>query len=106
MDSSHLVATNEEFKSFVKLPIELRLEVWRFSFPGSRRLEIQERYNPWAICGRQTGAIVSAKSHVPLVTLYINQESRKETQKHYRLLFHKNNREIILPKLEYGNFSD
>ena len=102
MDPFMPVASNEpEFICFAKLPLELRLKAWRLSFPSSRWLEIHERYSPWPISGRQTGAILSAKNHNLPTTLRVNQESRKETQKHYRLLFHKNRQEIVLPKLDY-----
>jgi len=60
----------ETFHPFKSLPIELRLQIWRFCFPPSREMPLfpalPSRMNP--------------------VTLHINQESRNETLVYYRLI--------------------
>jgi len=38
---------SNEFEPFAKLPPELRLEIWRLSFPYSRKFEIQEYRPRW-----------------------------------------------------------
>jgi hypothetical protein len=75
------------FEKFPELPREIRLLVWRSTFPDPRIVELQEGHNPTGyFMGRYTKrSWVSPVS--PPNTLWINHESRTETLRHYRLAF-------------------
>jgi hypothetical protein len=62
------------FTYFPKLALELRLMIWRAAFPRGRKVKIGAQLNYGTYYGPP----------VPL-TLMINQESRKETLRHYLL---------------------
>ena len=66
--------TLAKFTLFSNLPAEIRLKIWRTTFPPPRRVEF--------------GAIdpdhpLITKPPPPPVTLFVNQENRAETRKHY-----------------------
>jgi hypothetical protein len=76
------------FTLFPNLPIEVRLKIWKFSFPTGRRvalpflpktspLEMNVTFEP------------DDGSGLP-VTLYINKEGREETLKHHSILLRSN----------------
>ncbi|KAK0104386.1 hypothetical protein ONS95_004680 [Cadophora gregata] len=76
---------NDRFTCFSSLPTEIRLSIWRFAFPRGRLMNIDELVMAWFIVmdadRRRTCGI--EKSRVLPSTLYVNQESRQETFKHY-----------------------
>ena len=65
------------FILFPQLPLEIRLMIWRESFPGPRRIDIKLGQFP-----RQTSGLCR-----PVISLKINQESRSETLKCYHIVF-------------------
>ncbi|CZT03546.1 uncharacterized protein RAG0_10265 [Rhynchosporium agropyri] len=80
----------KSFDCFKKLPMELRLMVWRLSFPRDRLVDMNEivhvdmdhfrRGLPEPDCEISRGT----ERNCPFpATLHINQESRKETLNHY-----------------------
>ncbi|KAG4437338.1 hypothetical protein IFR05_007190 [Cadophora sp. M221] len=83
----------EEFIVFPKLPLEVRLMIWRFAFPPGRHAILDlntfahlhvARYGEAPDERRRFGI----ESHCPLPkTLYINSESRCETLRHYCVLY-------------------
>jgi hypothetical protein len=74
-------ATFESFTLFPKLPVEVRLKIWRLSFPNNRKLELHfVIINPFDI-------LLAAVSTNP-AALYVNQESREETLRFYEEAFH------------------
>jgi hypothetical protein len=64
------------FTCFPKLPIELRLMIWRAAFPRGRMVEIDFQEDHCVYSGPPLPS-----------TLMINQESRKETLRHYLLYY-------------------
>jgi hypothetical protein len=64
------------FTCFPKLPLELRLMIWRAVFPRGRMVEIEAQLNSFDYDGPPVPS-----------TLMINQESRKETLRHYLLYY-------------------
>jgi len=76
-------ATFESFTLFPKLPIEVRLKIWRLAFPTNRKLELH------FVTINQFDILLAAVSSNP-VTLYVNQESREETLRFYEEAFHGN----------------
>ena len=75
--SSEPLAT---FTLFPKLPIELRLKIWRASFPRGREVNFAA-VRPNA---SREDEVTSMEDDSPLpATLSVNRESRHETLKHY-----------------------
>ncbi|PVH80006.1 hypothetical protein DL98DRAFT_588787 [Cadophora sp. DSE1049] len=76
------------FTLFVNLPLELRLTIWRKTFPDGRLVDIAEWEGP---PGQQNATqlvfTIYANQHFPLpIALRIHCESREETLKHYHIL--------------------
>ncbi|KAM3069508.1 hypothetical protein ACMFMF_008725 [Clarireedia jacksonii] len=73
---NHTPGGLEKFTLFPLLPAELRLEIWRQSFPTSRTIVLTPTPRP------------SEASSAPLpVTLSVCGESRAETLRHYTILY-------------------
>lgn len=74
-----LLSPIRAFTLFLKLPIELRLAIWHFTFPPPGDIYIGERWVPyrWPTSGPPVRIIP--------VTLWVNRESRMETLEHYCL---------------------
>jgi len=84
-----------EFTLFPKLPIEIRLKIWRNIFPRGKMVHLGDEYILRSIgCSRLTFGTsqqpptpfypVRVEIETPLpVTLRINSESRNETLRHY-----------------------
>ena len=81
LDVQPRAATFESFTLFPKLPIEVRLKIWRLAFPTNRKLELH------FVIINQFDILLAAVSSNP-VTLYVNQESREETLRFYEEAFH------------------
>jgi len=72
---------SKTFTRFPNLPIELRLMIWRHAFPPSRRIKI------YYFEEMEMGSTVEL-GILPLpFTLHVNSESRRETLKHYCVVF-------------------
>jgi hypothetical protein len=73
-----------QFACFPKLPIELRLVIWRFTFPASRKVNINAGQQN-VFCSRDRfSKKMRLHTNQPLpMSLFICQESRIETLKHY-----------------------
>ena len=88
-------------------PIELRLKSWKLPFPNDRRVELDEYVPPWETCILWDDAkpitILQAKPSAP-AALQVNMESRQETQKYYKLLFHKDREELVLDDITIKPF--
>lgn len=67
------------FTCFSKLPPELRIKIWRFTFPGQRLVEVRRHVTPM-------GFKFLTPAPVP-VALHINAESRHEAMKVFTLCF-------------------
>jgi hypothetical protein len=81
-DNPHSEAL-EEFTPFPKLPIELRLRIWKFTLPGPRILEV-------AYCEAGSDSDMPEKFGVatrPPVALRVCRESRREASRFYTLSF-------------------
>ena len=76
----------ETFDLFPKLPIELRLKIWKLSFPIGRHITF-----PFLKPANYILPPFEDRSEFP-VTLRINHESRTETLKNYSVVFHGNSR--------------
>lgn len=79
----------DTFTLFPKLPLELRLKVWRFCFPKSREILIgingSERYGNYA-----DDKVHELQRDISLpITLHICAESREETLRKYCLVWWK-----------------
>lgn len=74
-------AALETFTPFPKLPLELRLKVWRSTFIP-RTVEVELTYT---LVGKE---VLITLTENP-TTLWVNRESRSETLQHYSLLFAK-----------------
>lgn len=71
------------FELFADLPAELRLQIWRYTFPAARNVNIK-----MAIKENGFGGWVSTNaSQTPPIALRICQESRQEALRHYVLSF-------------------
>jgi hypothetical protein len=69
---------------FRKIPIEIRLQIYRLLFPGSRQVCLDSDL-PWTF---NYESAVHAKNRLPLpLSLYINHESRAETLRYYSVIF-------------------
>jgi hypothetical protein len=66
------------FPKFSLLPAELRLQTWRGSFPAPRSLDISQAF----IRMRERPLKIDTST---LATLHVNQESRGETLRYYRV---------------------
>ena len=85
------------FHFFPKLPIEVRLAIWRLCFPAPRKVNLRPtkssfgKRDPECLNGLIYGRWTSCRSisqHMQLpVTLYVDKESRSETLRKYRILF-------------------
>jgi hypothetical protein len=73
----------ESFEFFQKLPLELRVYIWRLTFPGRRTVSFDQE-----CLGHNYPAFLKESSQQdPLpVTLYVNQEIRYETLRQYRVI--------------------
>ncbi|PVH74843.1 hypothetical protein DL98DRAFT_575407 [Cadophora sp. DSE1049] len=83
-----LQRTLDSFNSFSQLPLEIRLSVWRFSFPRGRLINLDQYVAAsfeWDADRDRTYGIETSCGLPP--TLHVNQESRRETLKHYSLVF-------------------
>jgi hypothetical protein len=80
---SHLsFEANREFHIFPKLPLEIRLEIWRLMIPRGRTVQIEVRRSP--IRAREFFIL---GSHTPTpVVLHVNYESRQESLRHFKVL--------------------
>lgn len=73
-----------KFTLFPELPIEIRLQIFRTMFPSSRHVCLDVDF-PWTFNYESS---IQAQNRIPLPpTLFINQESRSETLKHYQVVF-------------------
>jgi len=68
-----------KFELFPKLPIELRLKVWKLSMPGPRRVDVR-----FLSDGRRGDHEFTAEMPV---LLHVCQESRNEVLKKYEVIF-------------------
>ncbi|KAF8863002.1 hypothetical protein BDZ45DRAFT_798630 [Acephala macrosclerotiorum] len=86
---------NLKFDPFPKLPIELRVKIWRYGFPRPRHVCLETGYgidiNIFRGCSSSSTKKVRNYHNFitrPLpITLKINKESRLETLRHYTVLF-------------------
>jgi hypothetical protein len=76
----------DTFTLFPRLPLELRLKIWRRAFPKPRLVHIGPSCS---VCYCWSHDYLKAKvQHIPLlVTLRINSESRTETLKFYTVIW-------------------
>lgn len=73
-----------KFNLLPELPIEIRLQIFRAMFPGPRHVCLDADFH-WTF---NYEASVQSQNRLPLPpTLFINQESRAETLKHYYVVF-------------------
>ncbi|KAF8863000.1 hypothetical protein BDZ45DRAFT_798628 [Acephala macrosclerotiorum] len=73
------------FTLFPRLPIELRLRIWRLALPGARCVSLYtENDIPTAGLKHYYTAILNQR--LP-ITLQVNVESRTETLRHYQILY-------------------
>lgn len=87
-----------QFPAFPSLPIELRLKIWKLAFPAPRHVELVGPcvfggcvFGTWAEYGpKERGKHYKKfnvlKAQFP-VTLHVNQESRRECLRYYRVVF-------------------
>lgn len=68
---------------FPNLPFELRLKIWKFTFPGPRNVGIQIRFKDFGFGGWMS----RKRSPAPPVALQVCHESREEALKCYILSF-------------------
>jgi hypothetical protein len=65
---------------FSSLPIELRLQIWRETFPAPQSHLIDDRCSP--------GFLVAKTVRHPIpATLHVDRESREETLRHYTMIW-------------------
>jgi hypothetical protein len=80
------------FTLFPKLPIELRLMIWRDAFPRARPFNLNVFHNyressHW-LDGKMSIKEWNAQHNAPLpITFQVSQESRAEALKHYTIIF-------------------
>jgi len=73
---SQLTIQQQEFTLFPNLPVELRLKIWRFGRP-----------DPQVIVVKYSDSLRRPSVKAPFINLlWVNRESREETQKVYRSL--------------------
>jgi len=70
------------FPQFKKLPIEIRLAIWKMSLPGSRMIEMKFKRN----IARRPMDFRLLDSEFPTL-LHVNQEARAEALKFYQPVF-------------------
>jgi len=80
IDAQPPTATFESFTLFPKLSVEIRLKIWRLSFPNCRKVELR-----WVVIN-PFDMLLAAVATNP-ITLYVNQESREETLRFYEAAF-------------------
>lgn len=97
--------TLEKFHKFPKLPTELRLKIWKATFPRPRIIPLGCSY-------RNTLGNYGLKWFQPSfapptpISLHVNSESREEALKSYELCFESSGFELrIIPKI-YVNFAE
>ena len=73
----------EKFTVFPNLAVELRLKIWRSSFPGPRNVGVKIRIKDSGF----GGWIVRENTPPPPVALHVCHESREEALKYYILSF-------------------
>ncbi|WQF84249.1 Putative 2EXR domain-containing protein [Colletotrichum destructivum] len=73
-----------EFYSFSKLPVELRLNVWRLSLPATRVVSIRCVTMPLSEASDSSWGTSPAR--IP-ANLHVCRESRQEASKYYKLRF-------------------
>jgi hypothetical protein len=84
--SNQPASTLVEFTLFPKLPMELRLKIWRWSFPRGRVVNLARQ--PQFLHPKDELRNQNAMSQYPLpVSLHVNCESRTVTLEHYYVLF-------------------
>jgi hypothetical protein len=72
------------FTLFPKLPIELRLKIWQLSFPSCHEVNFAAIRTLSLWRGKE---VTEMEDNLPLpISLSINQESRRETLKHYSVV--------------------
>ncbi|KAL2067708.1 hypothetical protein VTL71DRAFT_15804 [Oculimacula yallundae] len=69
------------FPLFKKLPLELRLMIWRATFPAGRLLSLNSK--AFSLLQRPT----PGGGFCLPISLHVNRESRQETKIHYRIIF-------------------
>ncbi|TVY27949.1 hypothetical protein LHYA1_G003503 [Lachnellula hyalina] len=69
---------------FSRLPLELRLMIWQYAIPNDRVIEIRSWGNP--AIRRYAPIKYSVAPHRPPAILHVNQESRREALRNYRLI--------------------
>ncbi|CZR60194.1 uncharacterized protein PAC_10090 [Phialocephala subalpina] len=86
----------DAFTLFPKLPVELRLAIWSYTFKP-RRVELSQRF--W-----KTDLVRHKAKSTPPIAMHINKESRDFTSEHYLVLlrdFKDHNRTIYIhPELD------
>jgi hypothetical protein len=84
--SSQPAGTIVEFTLFPNLPMELRLKIWRWSFPRGRVVNLARQ--PQFLHPKDELRNQNAMSQYPLpVSLHVNCESRAVTLEHYYVIF-------------------
>lgn len=68
---------------FPRLPVEIRLMIWRRLFPESTAPSMV-----FELKGRMPSSIWDEYAGPPMVTLHVNQESRNETLRFHQLFHH------------------
>jgi hypothetical protein len=76
----------DSFALFPKLPIELRLKVWRNTFPRGRYVDLDD-YHGFPIYSSIKTNGPFGKEPCPPIALSVNKESRRETLRHYIIVF-------------------
>lgn len=87
---------SHDFHYFPELPLELRLHIWRYTFPNSHNIPLY--------CGYRKPPLSPDVSIFPPIISRINRESRAETWVHYTMLWppeKSNLRLCINPKRDY-----
>jgi hypothetical protein len=90
LSMQNLVPPRTQFTFFNKLPIEMRIRIWRLCFPRPRLINLQPRFHFYSAVPNKhnIAAVVMKEKNVPQpVTLQINKESRNETLKFYSTIY-------------------
>lgn len=75
--------SSRQFSIFPNLPLEIRLKIWRITFPPPRYYILSVHCYPTAEISRNLSKLSSYEKQSVPVSLSINRESRAETLKHY-----------------------
>ncbi|KAE8443157.1 hypothetical protein EG329_002326 [Mollisiaceae sp. DMI_Dod_QoI] len=76
-----------EFTLFPKLPVEIRLRIWRKCFPGPRTVHIEPGFSYEEPPSKLAQRTEMLKCDIPTPrTLQINSESRQETLRNYVII--------------------